>query len=146
MVAEVSTSEQSEEVFPCFCCGICCSKYQAYLARGEAQKLADGLGIPLRKFLDDYTDPRWPGSDTYLLKHAAEACVFLERKNDGTIGLCRIHDFKPDVCRQWAAGSSKNECRQGLKRYWDLEIDNTGEITGSPDKLERFQTCLKMLN
>ena len=154
MVAEVnirdhisdSTSEQRSDVFPCFCCGICCSDYQPHLDLAESRNIAQHLGVSLQQFYDDCTDPRWPGTETHLLLHKDGACLFLERKEGKAKWLCRIHDFKPDACRQWAAGLEKKECREGLNRYWGLSIEDSGKLAGSSEDLECFQNFLKTLN
>lgn len=154
MTAEVNISNISSEgslkqdraVFPCFCCGICCSDYQPHLDMRESRSIAEHLGISLQKFLDDCTDPRWPGTETHLLRHVDGMCLFLERKEGKAKWLCRIHSFKPDACLQWAAGAEKNECRKGLNRYWGLSVDDSGNLTGSPEDLECFRTFLKTLN
>jgi uncharacterized protein len=140
-----SNPEQEKSTFPCFCCGICCSDYQVHLELSEAREIAEHLGVFLQKFLDDYADPRWPGTDTYLLQHKAEGCIFLTRESGSAIALCRIQTFKPAACRQWAAGPNQKECRRGLNRYWGLSIDDSGKIAGSPEKLQSFQTFLKTL-
>jgi Fe-S-cluster containining protein len=154
MITEVNISDISSEnisewgtaVFPCFCCGICCTDYQPHLDKRESQSIADHLGITLQKFLDDCTDPLWPGTDTHLLRHVDGMCLFLERKEEKAKWLCRIHAFKPDACLEWAAGLEKKECRRGLSRYWGLSVDDSGNLTGSPEDLECFQTFLKTLN
>jgi Fe-S-cluster containining protein len=153
IVAEVNTpdiisesnSEQENATFPCFCCGICCSKYQAYLESGEAQKIADHLGVSLQKFLDDSGDPRWPGTDTHLLRHKDGKCIFLEQKDGSALSICWIQTFKPIACRQWAASLNKKECRQGLSCYWRLSVDDSGKITGSSEDLQCFDAFLKTL-
>jgi Fe-S-cluster containining protein len=70
----------------------------------------------------------------------------LERKEGKAKWLCRIHDFKPDACRQWVAGLEKKECRGGLNRYWGLSIEDSGKLAGSSEDLECFQNFLKTLN
>ena len=112
----------------------------------ESKIIATHLGISLQKFFDDYTDPRWPGTDTHLLLKKDGMCLFLKQEEEGAKWLCRIHTFKPDVCRQWTASPEKKECRKGLSRYWGLSVDNSGKMTGSPEDLKTFQTFLKTLN
>jgi hypothetical protein len=154
IIAEVNISDISNDrisgqgttVFPCFYCGVCCSDYQPHLDTRESQMIADHLGMSLQKFLDECTDPRWPGTETHLLRQVDGICLFLERKEGKAKWLCRIHAFKPDACLQWAAGLEKKECRQGLSRYWGLSVDNSGSLTGSDEDLEYFQTFLKTLN
>jgi Fe-S-cluster containining protein len=153
MVAEVSTpgivyesnSGEWQTAFPCFCCGICCSDYQVHLELTEAKEIADRLGVSLQNFLDDYTDHRWPGVSSYLLRHNAGRCVFLEQEQGSATGLCRIHAFKPIACRQWSASPYRRECRQGLLRYWGLSVDDAGEIVGSAEALQCFQSFLGTL-
>jgi uncharacterized protein len=152
MAAEVKTpdikeytSSKGDAVFPCFYCGICCSDYQPHLDLTESQNIADHLGISLQQFYDDCTDHRWPGTETHLLLHKDGKCLFLEKKEGKAKWLCRIHAFKPAACRQWTAGPSQKECRQGLNRYWELSVDNSGKMTGSPEDLKTFQTFLKTL-
>ena len=153
LVAEVSTlgfisesdSGQGNTSFPCFCCGICCSDFQPHLDLTEARMIADHLGVSLQKFIDDCTDPRWPGIDTHLLLHKGGKCLFLEPKEGRTKWLCLIHAFKPDACRQWSASLNKKECRQGLSRYWGLSVDDSGNIIGSSEDLQHFQMFLKTL-
>ena len=154
MVAEVKTSdiidgktaEQGLRVFPCFCCGICCSDYQPHLDMRESLTIANHLGISLQQFFNDCTDPRWPGTDTHLLLHKDGMCLFLEQKEGKARWLCRIHAFKPAACRQWTASLSRKECRQGLSRYWGLSVNASGQIVGSNEDLKCFQTFLKTLN
>lgn len=138
-------ADKGDNVFPCFCCGVCCTDYQPHLELTESKNLADHLGISLQKFIDDYTDPRWPGTDTHLLRHRDGICLFLEKKEGRANWLCRIHAFKPDACLQWAAGPEKKECREGLSRYWGLSIDDSGKMTGSPEAINCFNTFLETL-
>ena len=140
-----SSSTQEEVVFPCFCCGVCCTDYQPHLDLTEAQNIADHLGMSLQQFYDDCTDPRWPGTDTHLIRHKDGMCLFLERKEGKAKWLCRIHAAKPEACLQWAAGLKKKECRKGLNRYWGLTVDDSGKLTGSSENLKCFRTFLKTL-
>ena len=108
--------------------------------------IADRLGLSLQQFYDNCTDPRWPGTETHLIKQRDGMCLFLERKTGKAKWLCRIHTFKPDACRQWTAGLEKKECRKGLSIYWGLSVDDSGKLTGSSDDLKCFYTFLKTLN
>jgi Fe-S-cluster containining protein len=153
VVAEVKTAntedeknvEQEGSFFPCFYCGICCSDFQPHLEMQESKTIADHLGMSLQQFIDDCTDPRWPGTDTHLLLHKDGKCLFLDQQGKAK-WFCRIHTFKPEACRQWTAGLSRKECRRGLSRYWELTVDDSGELTGSAEKLSCFQKFLKTLN
>ena len=154
MIAEVNISDtvaadvsaQGKSVFPCFCCGVCCTDFQPHLELAESRLIADRLGMSLQLFLDECTDPRWPGTETHLLRHVDGKCLFLEQQAGKAKWLCRIHAFKPDCCLRWAAGAEKNECRKGLSRYWGLSVDDSGNLTGSATDLEYFRDFLKTLN
>ena len=123
----------------CFCCGTCCSKYQPRLSLAEARLLTQKLGLSWECFLSEYADSRWPGTASYLLRHRNGACLFLSRSPDSKQNLCLIHAFKPECCRDWAAGPEKPECRQGLKKNWQLTLEPDGKISGDPDKMEAFE-------
>ncbi|MBN1643568.1 MAG: YkgJ family cysteine cluster protein [Dehalococcoidales bacterium] len=143
----VYDSDCKEQQFfsPCFCCGICCSKYQVHLKLAEAQDIAEHLGISLQEFRDNFTDPNWPGTETCLLRHKDGACIFLEHEPESAARLCRIHTFKPLACRQWSANPYRKECRQGLQQYWGLSVDVDGKIAGPIESLKRFQLFLETL-
>jgi len=70
-------------------------------------------------------------------------CLFLEKKEGINKWLCRIHDFKPAACREWAAGLEKQECRKGLQRHWGLSVANSGKLTGTSENLAGFLNFLK---
>jgi Fe-S-cluster containining protein len=128
--------------FPCICCGTCCSKYQPRLSKIEAHRIADKLKISWDQFRKEYTDPRWPGTQSFLIKHTNGACLFLKTSADKKQKICLIHDIKPDCCREWIQGPDRPECREGLKMIWGLTIDDSGRIFGLPEKLEAFQKYL----
>jgi uncharacterized protein len=138
-------TKEGDTVFPCFCCGVCCTDYQPHLDLAESTTIAGHLGIDLQQFLNDYTDPRWPGTETHLLRHEDGMCLFLEQKEGKARWLCRIHAFKPEACRQWAAGPEKKECRKGLNRYWGLSLDDSGKLTGPEKNLDVFRLFLRNL-
>jgi len=137
--------EKGEPAFPCFRCGICCSGYQIYMSRAEAQILAENIGVTWQVFVDNYLDPRWPGTETIVVRHVAGRCPFLDQPADSIFGLCRIHEFKPFCCRQWQASLDRKECRQGLSRYWGLSVAENGELKGSPEDILCFQTYIESL-
>jgi Fe-S-cluster containining protein len=101
--------------FPCLRCGVCCSKYQALLSGTEVWEIADGLHISPDEFVDRYTDHRWGGTESFLLRHQAGACVFLSRTGNSLITGCIIDPFKPSDCRAWAADPGRPECQEGLR-------------------------------
>jgi hypothetical protein len=109
----------------------------------EAQELAHNLQLEWPDFLKEYTDPRWPGTESFLIKHQTGACIFLTSSRDRKEHLCRIHFFKPSCCREWKTGLDRTECRQGLASIWGLTAGPKGEISGSPEKLIQFSNFIK---
>lgn len=102
------------EQIPCFRCGVCCQRWSPLVGRVEAQRLAGYLGLPLDDFLAAYTRPYPLEEDTHALLQAADGgCVFLELR-DGVAG-CRVHEARPQPCRDWDASLLRKECRDGLR-------------------------------
>lgn len=123
----------------CLCCGTCCSKYQPRLSIDEARSISQKLGIEWERFLSEYCDRRWPGTRSYLLRHVDGACIFLSPDSGRLRKICRIHDIKPDCCREWTADLKNPECREGLQTIWGLQVDSSGNICGSQDQIEKFR-------
>ena len=75
-----SNSGQGENVFPCFCCGICCNDYQPHLELTESQVIADHLKVSLQKFLADVLIPagREP-TPIYCYKKTESACSWSKK-------------------------------------------------------------------
>ncbi|HSW59065.1 MAG TPA: YkgJ family cysteine cluster protein [Dehalococcoidales bacterium] len=121
--------------FSCICCGTCCRQFQPWLTPEEAIIIAGRLGMTLPNFISDFTDRRWPGVESFLLKHVGEACVFLFDSEVGQLKLCRIHSFKPASCRAWASGSHKSECQKGLKNLFGISVDSNARLQGSDHQL-----------
>jgi Fe-S-cluster containining protein len=142
---KVKHNEKGEQAFPCFRCGICCTGYQIYMSQSEAEALAKNLGMTMETFAGNYIDPRWPGSETVVVRHVAGKCPFLEQPEGSILGICRIHRFKPYCCREWQASADRKECRQGLDRYWGLKVGEDGELIGSPEDILCFQTFVESL-
>jgi uncharacterized protein len=137
--------EQGDSNIACFCCGVCCASFQAYLTLPEAREIAQRLVLSDNEFREKYTDKRWPGTDSYLLQHRVGACIFLEQAAGSKARLCAIHAYKPDCCRRWTAGVGQKECRQGLFRDWGLTVDKNGKPDGSPEAIQCFQVFLDSL-
>lgn len=129
----------------CFRCGVCCTKYQATLNSVESRRIADYLELPLEVFLDRFTDHRWIVGPDSLLCHKHGACVFLGYDPNSKLNNCRIHPVKPQVCRDWEPGPNPQECRDGLARHWQLSVNSSGQLEGSEEKLDEFQSFLKSL-
>lgn len=131
--------------FPCFRCGVCCTCYQVYIKLPEAKELAANLKLSLGEFLNSYTDPHWPGKETFLIRHQNGACIFLKRTQGGKVTQCSIHAFRPQDCRNWIPKIDKPECQKGLSA-WGLQVSSTGELSGATENLKRFSLLLESLN
>src|SRR4030067_41008 len=106
--------ELLNDKLPCFRCGVCCTRYQVCINMYEAQRLAAHLNIKFDIFLQDYTDPRWPGTENFLIRHHDGACIFLENISGTKLTGCRIHHVRPQDCRDWTPEIDRSECRHGL--------------------------------
>jgi Fe-S-cluster containining protein len=111
----------------------------------EAQRLAAALEVDWDKFIAGYTDRRWPGTESYLLRQNDGHCLFLQTGKDRRIGLCRIHQFRPADCRNWVPSLSKRECLKGLKDRWGIKVNDTWCLEGPPAKLKEFEHHLAVI-
>ena len=113
-----SSSQQSSD-FVCLCCGTCCSRYQPRISLAEVDTIASNLNFTTDQFIEQYTDQRWPGTQSFLIKHVNSACVFLKPSENGQLKICSIHAFKPACCLDWQAGADRQECQEGLSKKCD---------------------------
>jgi Fe-S-cluster containining protein len=126
----------------CLRCGTCCAKYQPRLSLAEAHRIADTLGVSWQYFADEYSDKRWPGIRSLLVRQKNGFCAFLKTSPPEEQPLtvdCLIHDFKPACCREWKTGLHRPECQQGLKNQWGVSVDASGALCGARDKIEAFE-------
>lgn len=136
---------EEEGSIPCFRCGVCCTKYQAYLTLLEARQIADALGLTWKDWLNRYTSRNWPGENSFLLRHCNGACVFLEHTEDNNITRCLIQTFKPSTCREWNPSLYRRDCQEGLAKYWGLTVSPSGKLIGSDHDLQHFNSFLESL-
>lgn len=129
----------------CFRCGICCTKYQVNISLIEGRLIADVLGLDWNKFIAEYTDPRWPGTNSLLLIQLNGACVFFKQVDRRKETSCLIHTFRPASCRDWTPGWHRRECQEGLARYWGLAVDSSGKLQGDEKRIKRFQSFSQAL-
>ena len=130
-----------EQPIECFQCGICCMRYQPRVSEKEMASMAQHLGLTRETFVKKYVMITRIG---YLLRQRDGMCVFLEQEKDGNKALCRIHDHRPAPCRDWAAGLSKRECRQGLAQLGNADrIAVLREVFDSAEAMERFTESLQ---
>ncbi len=130
---------------PCFQCGVCCSVYQVRIDTSEARAIAEHMGMELYDWVGLYCDPRWHGTQSHLIRHERDACVFLERRRGSKIRPCSIHGVRPSSCRNWASGVDKPECREGLRRHWRISVGPEGQLDGTPEALGKFREFARML-
>jgi Fe-S-cluster containining protein len=142
----ITSKTEQELFFPCFRCGICCTRYQARLSRAEALKIAEYMGISWRSLLERYMDQRWPGRDSFLLRQEQGTCIFLKGAEGSNERSCLIHSCKPVSCMEWTPGLHRRECREGLAGYWGLTVNSSGELQGEKEKILSFQTFLKSIS
>jgi Fe-S-cluster containining protein len=129
----------------CLRCGECCTRYQVLLGESEMRKMADYLGLSAEDFKKDYTDPRWPITEKYLLRHRANGgCIFLVHQ--GKEALCSIHVAKPQACRDWSPSLARKECSSGLARVWHVAIKPDYQLSGEERDLQAFTDYLKSLD
>jgi len=128
---------------PCFRCGLCCTRYQPPLTAGEAEAIADALGMRLDLFLERYVDDSWYEPGRFLLDTDSNACVFLEPASEGRMASCRIHPLRPQACRDWQAGLHQKECLEGLNRDWGLAASPSGKLLGREQDLRKFRAFIQ---
>jgi hypothetical protein len=112
----------------------------------ETQKLAENLKVEWHNFIRDYTDSRWPGTKSFLIKKQNGTCFFLKTANDKKQRLCHIHSCKPICCQEWKSGFEHAECRQGLFEIWGLTVDSSNQICGPLEKILEFESYVKELS
>jgi len=137
--------EPKELSILCFRCGVCCTRYQVRLSLVEARQIADEFGFDWDEWLDRYVDQRWPGTDSFLLRHCNGACVFLERIETRDVTRCLIHSFKPSACREWTPSLYRRDCQEGLVKYWQLTVSRSGQLEGAKEKLRDFHSFIESL-
>ncbi|MBF0529461.1 MAG: YkgJ family cysteine cluster protein [Deltaproteobacteria bacterium] len=84
------------EVFNCRQCGVCCQgEGGIFLEPDQAHGPARLLGLTTSEFVIRYTEPR---HGLLSIRTAPNGyCVF----HDPEKHLCRIHQAKPEMCRDW---------------------------------------------
>jgi len=145
-VRDSGADGRSEEPFdlPCIRCGVCCTVYQVRISPTEARQIADCLGMEYWDWVGRYCDPRWSDPRSHLIRHDDGGCVFLERLSE-EVALCRIYGVRPASCRDWCAGVFKPACQDGLKRFWQVGVDSSGQLQGTPEALSRLGEFVRLL-
>lgn len=87
--------------FQCLRCGACCRHPgEVRLDEGEAERIAQTLGVQIDAFIQTYTRLSSDRRGLSLIERADQACVFL----DDAPATCRIQAAKPRQCREFPAG------------------------------------------
>jgi Fe-S-cluster containining protein len=133
-------------IIPCFRCGVCCREHHVRLSLVEARRIADGLGLCWMEFLEQYIEPRWPGSDSFLLRQHNGACIFFQDAGSNDRTSCLIHPFKPSACRDWTPSLYRRECQDGLAKRWGLRVGSLGELQGLDERIKEFQSFLSLMD
>jgi Fe-S-cluster containining protein len=75
----------------CTQCANCCRSLDVYLTEQDAQRLADGIHIPVDGIITRYVDPAAEVEEWG--KFRARPCAFLNGK------LCSVYAHRPESCR-----------------------------------------------
>jgi len=138
--------EQEEPAIPCFFCGVCCMKYRVKVSLAEARHICEGLGLNWYIFLSNYVEPSSAGTDSFYLRQQDGVCIFLKKRGgEYQQYMCLVHVWKPTACRESNASLHRKQCQEGLQKYWGLTIASGGELQGSEERIQRFQSFLKSL-
>lgn len=104
--------------FECTGCGGCCrarNGYEyVYVDPTEARAIARRLGIPLRRFVDEYLIEQHDDAPFDVQMHLRfddGACSMLKD------GKCQVYEQRPKQCRTWPFWRENM-----VKKVWDTEI------------------------
>jgi len=96
--------------FTCRRCGSCC-RVPGYVAleSGEAEAMADFLGLDIYAFTAQYTTITGNRNNLSLIEQSDGGCIFIQADN-----TCRIQPVKPAQCKgfpfQWKSKQLKAIC------------------------------------
>ncbi|MBZ0303525.1 MAG: YkgJ family cysteine cluster protein [Anaerolineae bacterium] len=81
----------------CTRCANCCRSLDVYLTETDAQRLAEGVHIPLDHIMTRYIDRDSAAEVEEWGKFRARPCAFLDDK------LCSVYAHRPESCRMYPA-------------------------------------------
>lgn len=100
----------TKEVFICRCCGVCCKgEGGIFIRREDAGEPAELLGLSTEDFIEKYTEPR---HGLLSFKTDEEGYCLMHDKAEHT---CRIHEVKPQMCRDWPFFYGPVKHREGFE-------------------------------
>jgi len=79
----------------CTECGNCCRNLHVYMTPDDAQRLADGIDVPLDAVLDTYVDQASAAKEGEWGRFKQQPCAFL-RGN-----MCSVYQHRPESCRNY---------------------------------------------
>ncbi|MEL6270060.1 MAG: YkgJ family cysteine cluster protein [Chloroflexota bacterium] len=79
----------------CTQCANCCRSLNVYLVPEDAQRLSDGLHIPLDEISVHYVDHDEAQQVGEWGKFSTSPCAFLKGK------LCSVYEHRPETCRTY---------------------------------------------
>lgn len=85
------------DAIDCTQCANCCRSLDVYLEAGDAQRLADGIDVPLDAIMTGYVDRERAEDFGEWGTFKAKPCAFLKGK------LCSVYDHRPEACRAYPA-------------------------------------------
>ncbi len=114
----------TQDNFTCKQCGNCCTKLDGYnttcsnrdVRRWEKLGRYDILQwvCSLRVGKNRWEHQVWINSETDM---EVERCPFLRKVRGQAKYLCRIHDVKPERCREWGSPTKEFALEIGCKGY-----------------------------
>ena len=84
----------------CQKCGVCCWNYPVILLSKEEQKSTKFLMKRGVDFDNKLIVIRTKKQYIKIIDEQRDVCVYF----DGLLGLCKIHENKPDVCKKFLCG------------------------------------------
>ncbi len=128
----------------CFRCGNCCRLW-VFVNYEEADRIAARIGMPRKEFTIEYWDRSVSPEECLVIDQKDNRCFFLRNRDGSGEEYCSIYDIRPRVCRDYLPSLRRKECRDGLKRMWDLDATPTGRIKGDEKQVKIFFDYLTSL-
>lgn len=104
-------SAQTTRVSGCACCGRCCEFFGGHL-QASKRDIARWQREGREDLLSRVNQLGWIWVDPQT-KKLTDPCPFIEKTPDNK-GLCRIHDTKPDICRDYPTIAHGHRCLGGV--------------------------------
>lgn len=132
--------------FKCTNCGKCCSYFSIHLTAFDVWQIKKYTGLKPNEFVtfipaeenDNEAFVSTYEKQSIVVKRQpdGENCMFLSPQN-----MCKIHDFKPLVCRVWPYESNKNGKIAWIKEHRDFIHKNciiSNHIENDRDEIRHY--------